>query len=456
MIDTIKRLVLFRIKSLEFKYKTWQNKREIANAYDGEKPPVVKRLRPAIPVRRIASVVSIILLLCLAGYALYAVGNYVKGIQFPVPSMETLLDDDSSEKAKTVVHETASKQSADETAQDLLEKKPQTMQNTGLNREQDPGEITSLDTIPEMVLLSETQIPPSADYTFEFGDSMNCVILANKADRKMHILYRQDTTWSVMHSFRMAVGAVDGAKESDGDRRTPEGLYFIVGRKEGRELNEIYGPLAYVLNYPNAEDRRKGRTGQGIWIHGTAPDSTPIQTRGCLELDNENLVRLSDLLHIGIGTPVFIVDRDDIEQPAHFPSYVKIAQRRRKILDQYNRNQNFFASVVIDWQKAWESQQIDMYEKFYDHDRFFGQGLAWDGWKGRKIRTFIAYDTIRVSCKDILLTDFSESTAVVKFVQRYESDLLQVENGKKLSLIKSGEDWKIIGESTFPKEELLL
>ena len=107
----------------------------------------------------------------------------------------------------------------------------------------------------------------------------------------------------------MAIGENEGVKIREGDKKTPEGIYFIIGRKERSELNKMYGPLAFVLNYPNEEDRKRGRTGNGIWIHGTNPDSIPLQTRGCLELENVNILELGMHLKTGIGTPIVIINK---------------------------------------------------------------------------------------------------------------------------------------------------
>jgi murein L,D-transpeptidase YafK len=68
----------------------------------------------------------------------------------------------------------------------------------------------------------------------------------------------------------MATGSQQGQKVTAGDKRTPEGLYLIIERKERYQLSSIYGPLAYVLDYPNEEetesqvepDRVSGFTGQ--------------------------------------------------------------------------------------------------------------------------------------------------------------------------------------------------
>lgn len=132
------------------------------------------------------------------------------------------------------------------------------------------------------------------------------LLIADKGDRIVHLFKRAETGWLLTRTFPVASGAKSGKKMVSGDLRTPEGIYFIEGRKEGDSLNEIYGPLAYVLNYPNRHDKAAGRTGNGIWIHGTTPGEVPVDTKGCLELHNDNLIKLAKILGKGDMIPVVI------------------------------------------------------------------------------------------------------------------------------------------------------
>jgi murein L,D-transpeptidase YafK len=68
-----------------------------------------------------------------------------------------------------------------------------------------------------------------------------------------------------------------------------------------------YGPCFLMLNYPNSEDKKRGRTGSGIGIHGT---NDPISlgnpaTSGCIRMRNVEIVWLSQWLKR--GTPVKIL-----------------------------------------------------------------------------------------------------------------------------------------------------
>jgi murein L,D-transpeptidase YafK len=71
-------------------------------------------------------------------------------------------------------------------------------------------------------------------------------------------------------SYRISLGRYPvGAKEREGDGRTPEGLYTIDSRNAGSKYH-----LALHVSYPNAADRLRARRlrvspGGEIMIHGT-------------------------------------------------------------------------------------------------------------------------------------------------------------------------------------------
>jgi len=44
------------------------------------------------------------------------------------------------------------------------------------------------------------------------------------------------------------------------------GCSITLGRSHG--LSDFYGAGAYPVNFPNIWDRRKQRSGHGIWLHG--------------------------------------------------------------------------------------------------------------------------------------------------------------------------------------------
>ncbi len=137
---------------------------------------------------------------------------------------------------------------------------------------------------------------------------MNYIIVIDKRSRVLYLLHSNKEFWAIVRTFPVAIGSNDGQKQKRDDLRTPEGIYFIINRKEDRELPAKYGPLSYVLNYPNRTDLSANRSGGGIWIHGTNRGEVPVDTRGCLELHNNNLVKLAAIINRGTMIPVIITN----------------------------------------------------------------------------------------------------------------------------------------------------
>lgn len=94
-----------------------------------------------------------------------------------------------------------------------------------------------------------------------------------------------------------SIGKLGADKSFEGDQRTPLGVYYITSRLHPSQLTDFYGAGALPLNYPNEYDRRLGRTGSGIWLHGVPRDSyarSPESTDGCVALANPELQIILD------------------------------------------------------------------------------------------------------------------------------------------------------------------
>jgi len=126
----------------------------------------------------------------------------------------------------------------------------------------------------------------------------------DKHNRRLFILKEGPEYFEVVQDYGISLGQMIGSKEKEGDLRTPEGYYRIVEVKDGDTLPSIYGPRAFVLNYPNSFDTALGRTGGGIWLHGSGQGQRTPDTRGCVELDDDKIIALSDW--VGIDTAVAI------------------------------------------------------------------------------------------------------------------------------------------------------
>ncbi|MBN9411506.1 MAG: L,D-transpeptidase [Burkholderiales bacterium] len=108
--------------------------------------------------------------------------------------------------------------------------------------------------------------------------------------------------------YYVSIGREGTSKAVEGDLRTPLGVYHVTSRLDPRRLDDLYGSGALPINYPSAWDSLQGRTGSGIWVHGTPGEQfarAPLATDGCIAVPNPDMVRLAALAEPG-RTPVLI------------------------------------------------------------------------------------------------------------------------------------------------------
>jgi murein L,D-transpeptidase YafK len=94
----------------------------------------------------------------------------------------------------------------------------------------------------------------------------------------------------------------------EGDQRTPLGVYYITSNLDPKSLKDFYGSGALPISYPNILDSKRGKTGSGIWLHGTPPaqfSRAPQATDGCVVLANPDLRRIIRTVEVKT-TPVVI------------------------------------------------------------------------------------------------------------------------------------------------------
>lgn len=165
----------------------------------------------------------------------------------------------------------------------------------------------------------------------------------------------------------ISIGHQGLGKVREGDGRTPVGVYFIQKNLPGQTLPDLFGVGALTLNYPNAVDVMRKRTGSGIWLHGTPSaqySRAPEATDGCVVLSNPEMAQLLGLGSLRL-TPVLI------EQKMQWlPPESEEAERRE------------WMARLQAWNKARlhgdESQLREHYSQRFERD-----GLGLDNWWGR-------------------------------------------------------------------------
>jgi murein L,D-transpeptidase YafK len=231
--------------------------------------------------------------------------------------------------------------------------------------------------------------------------------------------------------YYITIGKLGTEKISEGDQRTPLGVYFVKGVLPKRQLADLYGSGAYPLSYPNEWDRRNNRTGSGIWLHGTPSDTysrPPRASNGCVVLANEDLEKLASYLQVGI-TPVIITSRMDWDTE----------------LDVHERDD--LLQEVEQWRKDWASLDTSAYLGHYAQD-FSSDGMDYQSWMEKKQLVNKTKSWIKVGISNLSVFSYPEQPglAVVSFEQDYSSSNLSNRMKKRQYWIRKSDRWQIVYE----------
>jgi murein L,D-transpeptidase YafK len=116
-------------------------------------------------------------------------------------------------------------------------------------------------------------------------------IVVYKSARRLELLKKRN----VLKTYRISLGTQPiGPKEYEGDRRTPEGIYFINGKNPASDYYKNLG-ISYPNNKDQAHARQLGKsTGGDVKIHGMRNNMAWLGkchrfedwTHGCIAVTN--------------------------------------------------------------------------------------------------------------------------------------------------------------------------
>lgn len=260
------------------------------------------------------------------------------------------------------------------------------------------------------------------------------IVAVDKESQTLIMLERKSPLHEVRR-FPCTTGQSIGDKSVEGDLRTPEGVYF-VGYKIDRTLNyDLYGNLAYSLNYPNPIDRINGKTGGGIWIHGRGKTFVPRDTRGCVALKVPDMRNVAQ--EIAYGTPVVIAR--DVEWTREPGEDATIA---RDLADELRA-----------WAGNWQGRS-DAFFDFYDPALMtLSEGESFKGFVDHKKNVFAAKPWIHVMVDNIRAVPGPDYW-VTWFDQYYRTPGMVSTTGKRFYWKKDPEGkWRIVGREYVPASE---
>jgi len=242
----------------------------------------------------------------------------------------------------------------------------------------------------------------------QLASKQDHVIIVDSSRSRLFLFKNQDGVPILIKDFYVTIGKNGVGKYVEGDQKTPVGVYFVTGFINPEELPDLYGDGAFPIDYPNAWDQRHGRTGYGIWLHGT-PSSTfsrpPRDSNGCVIVSNNDLNILSPFIKKG-QTPVIISDS------INWVSKHEWRTRRGN-----------YELFVETWRQDWESRDANLYLRHYSKE-YSGLGKNYDSWVEYKRRVNPSKKFIKVNLTDtsMFLYPGEDQLMVVTFVQDYISD----------------------------------
>ena len=133
-------------------------------------------------------------------------------------------------------------------------------------------------------------------------------VVVNKSDRMMYLISGK----TVLKSYKIGLGnQPNGAKQFEGDGKTPEGIYF-VDRFNPRSAYH----LSVGVSYPNTQDTARAlsaglKPGGDIFIHGRGREGAAALaakkidwTAGCIAVEDAEIEEIFAMVQGGV--PVVI------------------------------------------------------------------------------------------------------------------------------------------------------
>jgi murein L,D-transpeptidase YafK len=271
-------------------------------------------------------------------------------------------------------------------------------------------------------------------YLLQLRPEQKYAVVVDTRRSRLYVYQNENERPRFVADYYISSGKKGSQKVREGDQKTPVGVYHVTASLPRQKLTDFYGHGAYPINYPNEWDRRQGRNGHGIWLHGTPSDTysrPPRASDGCVVLANTDLDVLGRYLQIGL-TPVII--SEEIEWLE---------------LDDWDRERRQFREQLEKWRGDWESRDTDKYLSHYSK-KFTAGKQDLDTWakQKRQVNNSKSWVKVGISNLSMFRNPGKEDLVVVTFDQEYRSNNLSNTMKKRQYWVKDEGRWRIVFEGT--------
>ena len=275
--------------------------------------------------------------------------------------------------------------------------------------------------------------PPEGTVPSQFlklSPQTRTAIAIDAAQSRLYLFTNTPSGLQLTADYYVSVGKAGTIKSQEGDQRTPLGVYYITSNLDTKVLNDFYGAGAMPLNYPNILDIKRGKSGGGIWLHGTPPQQysrAPRSTDGCLVLSNPDILALIRRVSVG-ATPV-VVSSQLVWQAA----------------PQLQSQARPFESALNAWRQAKEAGDLNKVLGFYTPD-FASYGKSLEQYTPQIRSELKQTKGHTIELKDLSYLHWSDSaeTMVTTFGEVVEGRRTGIH--KRQYWVRSAKDWQIFFE----------
>lgn len=255
-------------------------------------------------------------------------------------------------------------------------------------------------------------------------------IAVDAAKSRLYLFSNGPSGLKLTADYYVSVGKAGIIKSQEGDQRTPLGVYYITSNLDTKTLNDFYGAGAMPLNYPNILDIKRGKSGGGIWLHGTPPQNysrAPRATDGCLVLANPDIQALIRQVTVG-ATPV-VVSSQLVWKPAA----------------QLQAQAHPFESALKSWREAKEAGDLRKVLAFYTPD-FASYGKNLEQYTPQIRAELKASKGRTIELKDLSYLQWTDSaeTMVTTFGEVVAGRRTGIH--KRQYWVRTAKDWQIFFE----------
>lgn len=223
------------------------------------------------------------------------------------------------------------------------------------------------------------------DTRFGYYESIKYIFVASKAESNLQLFEIKDNTFHQISSSNAIFGSNKADKKIQDDLATPIGVYNLTNKLQN--LDQYYGPLAFVTSYPNLYDKLHKKTGYGIWIHGVPLNGDRDNaTKGCIAIDNNTLLQYDKTINY----------KDSLLITTPNASLAEVSKNTLALILQ----------GLFMWREAWVNNDLELYLSFYDESFMRFDGMKIDNFKAYKKRVFDKEESKTIEFSDINIAPY--------------------------------------------------